>query len=71
MLDFPAQAVAGRSVCRTSISLSACAVLREVLHERVGCAVAGNAERAATADQNYESLPADVRRTYKGGVPVE
>jgi hypothetical protein len=28
-----------------------------------------NAERAATASQDYESLLADIRRAYKGGTP--
>lgn len=37
--------------------------------ERLRELQARNAERAAAADQDYESLLADIRRVYKGGTP--
>jgi hypothetical protein len=37
--------------------------------ERLRELQARNAERAAAAGQDYESLRADIRRAYKGGAP--
>jgi len=37
--------------------------------ERLRELQARNAERAAAAGQDYESLLADIRRAYKGGTP--
>jgi hypothetical protein len=39
--------------------------------ERLHELQARNAERAAAAGQDYESLLADIRRAYKGGAPEQ